>query len=102
MLDLDTIENLPDMPEKKTNEDSSSSSSTSDDKSSATNREQELKRKLAATRDMKMLMAHEDLDELADDAIEAFNMMPGRLNTEMFDTTDIFGDLEDLGLDDLW
>ena len=72
----------------------SNSSSESDDKTAVT-REQERKRKLAATRDMKMIMAHEDLEELADDAIDAFNMMPHALNTEMFDS-DIFGDLDDL------
>lgn len=88
-----TFENFPTMPEKKqkgTEEDSSNSSSASDDKS-AVSREQSLKMKLAATRDMQ-LMADDDLPE---DGIDAFNMMPNALNTGMFDS-DIFGDLDDL------
>eukprot|EP00526_Cylindrotheca_closterium_P027729 CAMPEP_0113603382 /NCGR_PEP_ID=MMETSP0017_2-20120614/1248_1 /TAXON_ID=2856 /ORGANISM="Cylindrotheca closterium" /LENGTH=90 /DNA_ID=CAMNT_0000511769 /DNA_START=69 /DNA_END=341 /DNA_ORIENTATION=- /assembly_acc=CAM_ASM_000147 len=86
------------MSEKNNQEDSSNSSSASDDKS-VVSREQEMKRKLAATRDMKMMMDHEDIHPMPDDGIDAFNMMPNALNTGMFES-DIFGDLGDLD-DDL-
>ena len=93
----ESFETLSNMSEKqlKSEEDSSNSSSNSDDKTPVS-REKELKRKLEATRNMKMLASHEDLNPLPeDDGIGAFNMMPNALNTDMFDS-DIFGDLDDL------
>lgn len=95
MFDVNTLENIPTMPDKKEHNESSNSSAASDESKDPVSREQELKRKLAATRNMQMLAAHEELDELHDDTIDAFNMMPHALNTEMFDS-DIFGDLDDL------
>lgn len=98
MFDVNTLENIPTMPDKKEHNESSNSSAASDESKDPVSREQELKRKLAATRNMQMLAAHEELDELHEDTIDAFNMMPHALNTEMFDS-DIFGDLDDLWRD---
>ncbi|CAJ1931099.1 unnamed protein product [Cylindrotheca closterium] len=88
-----TLSSMSEKPLHKSEEDNSNSSCNSDDKSPVS-REQEMKRKLAATRNMKMLARHEDINPLPeDDGIGAFNMIPGALNTDMFDS-DVFGDLD--------